>query len=83
MEETVLVDHLARGRLVSLVVDSNGRGWKIEISSSAGYPPKYTAKVDKKKVPGGPFAEKEQAHEAALVYIEHQSVAASVVQSPG
>ena len=73
MEEEVFVDEFMTGRLESVVVDSNGREWTIDISSSSGYPPQYTAKVNKTKVPGGPFAEKNQAHGAALAHIEKKS----------
>jgi hypothetical protein len=76
MEELVLADGVRSGKLLSLVTDPSGRVWRIDISSSAGYPPKYTARVDRKKVPGGPFAEKDHAHNAAMVYIEHRSGAA-------
>jgi hypothetical protein len=69
MEEYVEVDDFRSGRLESIVVEQNGRLRKIEIHSSLGYPPKYAAHVDGDKVPGGPFEEKERAHQAALGYI--------------
>jgi hypothetical protein len=71
MEEYVEINDLMSGTLESIVIDWKGREWKLGVYSSQGYPPVYTARVNEKKLPGGPF--EEQAHSAALKYIEERS----------
>jgi hypothetical protein len=73
MEELNFRDDTLTGATLSVVKDSRGREWTLEITQTGGYPPEYRTKLDGKKVPGSPFDSQDRAHAAALEFIDARS----------